>query len=114
MGRPGSFGHEELDAKTFAAWGVDYVKEDSCDATGDHNASFEQYGKMRDALNRTGRPIYFDLCGWSCKSTSLLPPSICVLAPLWPRPHHARYINKLGTPLLVRHPLPPLPFRRNF
>jgi hypothetical protein len=38
---------------------------DSCNATADHNASFAQYGLMRDALNKTGRPIYFDLCGWS-------------------------------------------------
>jgi len=58
-------GYETLDANTYAAWGVDYLKEDSCNATGDHNASFAQYGAMRDALNATGRPIYFDLCGWS-------------------------------------------------
>ena len=65
VGRPGSAGYETLDAQTYAAWGVDYVKEDSCNATGDHNASFSQYGLMRDALNATGRQIYFDLCGWS-------------------------------------------------
>ena len=65
VGRPGSQGYEAIDAKTYASWGVDYVKEDSCNATSDHNASFAQYGKMRDALNATGRPIYFDLCGWS-------------------------------------------------
>lgn len=65
VGRPGSQGYETLDANTYASWGVDYVKEDSCDATSDHNASFAQYGLMRDALNATGRHIYFDLCGWS-------------------------------------------------
>ena len=27
VGRPGSYGYEELDAKTYASWGVDYVKE---------------------------------------------------------------------------------------
>ena len=27
VGRPGSQGFEELDANTYAAWGVDYVKE---------------------------------------------------------------------------------------
>ena len=26
-GRPAAFGHESLDAATYAAWGVDYVKE---------------------------------------------------------------------------------------
>ena len=34
QGRPGSLGHEEQDARTYAAWGVDYVKEDWCNAAG--------------------------------------------------------------------------------
>jgi alpha-galactosidase len=29
---PGSFGHEQIDMATFAAWGVDYIKMDSCSA----------------------------------------------------------------------------------
>eukprot|EP01121_Diplochlamys_sp_Union-15-3_P001049 TRINITY_DN1090_c0_g1_i1.p1 TRINITY_DN1090_c0_g1~~TRINITY_DN1090_c0_g1_i1.p1 ORF type:complete len:520 (+),score=61.44 TRINITY_DN1090_c0_g1_i1:109-1668(+) len=64
-GRPGALGHEKIDAETYASWGVDYVKEDSCYASGDHDIAFEEYGRMRDALNATGRPIYFSLCGWS-------------------------------------------------
>eukprot|EP01120_Amphizonella_sp_Union-15-10_P009643 TRINITY_DN36_c0_g1_i1.p1 TRINITY_DN36_c0_g1~~TRINITY_DN36_c0_g1_i1.p1 ORF type:complete len:414 (-),score=103.15 TRINITY_DN36_c0_g1_i1:32-1273(-) len=64
-GRPGSQGYEKIDADTYAKWGVDYLKEDSCYATQDHAAAFEQYGKMRDALNATGRHIYFSLCGWN-------------------------------------------------
>ncbi len=32
QGRPGSYGYEEQDARTYAAWGVDYVKEDWCNA----------------------------------------------------------------------------------
>ncbi|XP_052481918.1 alpha-galactosidase isoform X2 [Gossypium raimondii] len=31
---PGSLGHEEQDAKTFALWGVDYLKYDNCEDTG--------------------------------------------------------------------------------
>jgi alpha-galactosidase len=62
--RPGSLGYEAIDAQTYAAWGVDYLKEDSCYATERHEEAFQQYGKMRDALNATGRPIYFSLCGW--------------------------------------------------
>ena len=27
---PGTWGHEQTDAKTFAAWQVDFVKSDSC------------------------------------------------------------------------------------
>eukprot|EP00929_Paragymnodinium_shiwhaense_P060756 TRINITY_DN30326_c0_g1_i2.p1 TRINITY_DN30326_c0_g1~~TRINITY_DN30326_c0_g1_i2.p1 ORF type:complete len:634 (-),score=99.44 TRINITY_DN30326_c0_g1_i2:327-2171(-) len=60
MGRPGSDSHEVLDAQTFADWGVDYLKEDSCGGTY-HGTIWEQYALMRDALNRTGRPIYFSI-----------------------------------------------------
>jgi len=44
-------GFEKVDAMTYASWGVDYVKEDSCYASGDHQTAFEEYGRMRDALN---------------------------------------------------------------
>jgi len=64
-GRPGSLGYEAIDAKTYASWGVDYLKEDSCYATQDHETAFAEYGKMRDALNATKREIYFSLCGWN-------------------------------------------------
>jgi alpha-galactosidase len=64
-GRPGSQGYEKKDADTYASWGVDYLKEDSCHASDDHNTAFQQYGSMRDALNATKREIYFSLCGWN-------------------------------------------------
>ncbi|CAK0870251.1 unnamed protein product, partial [Prorocentrum cordatum] len=64
-GRPGSQGFEQVDARTYASWGVDLVKEDSCNAPTDHQEAFAQYALMRDALNATRRPIYFALCGWS-------------------------------------------------
>lgn len=64
-GRPGALGHERIDAETYAAWGVDYLKEDSCHLAGDnHSLAIEQYSLMRDSLNHTGRPIFFALCGW--------------------------------------------------
>jgi alpha-galactosidase len=63
--RPGSHGHEVIDAQTYANWGVDYLKEDSCYSHySDEDLAFEEYAKMRDALNATGRPIFFSLCGW--------------------------------------------------
>ncbi len=62
--RPGSLGFEIKDALTYADWGIDYVKEDSCYATQNHSIAFEQYAKMRDSLNATGRPMLFSLCGW--------------------------------------------------
>jgi len=64
-GAPASWGNEKLDAQTFASWGVDFVKEDSCNATQNHEAAFWEYGLMRDAMNATGRPMYFDVCGWN-------------------------------------------------
>jgi len=57
-------GHEAVDAQTYADWGVDYLKEDSCNAPDDEATAIVQYGLMRDALNATGRPIFFSTCGW--------------------------------------------------
>lgn len=61
---PGSYGHEQQDAKTFAAWGVDYLKYDWCGARMIYtNADLQAvYQKMGDALLRTGRPIVYSLC----------------------------------------------------
>src|SRR5256886_767238 len=60
--RPGTYGHEEQDARTFAAWGVDYVKEDWCHAEGLDAPT--QYATFRDALAKAGRPIVFSICEW--------------------------------------------------
>src|SRR4030095_1080844 len=62
QGRPGSQGHELLDAQTYASWGVDYVKEDWCNTNGLDPKT--QYTIMHDALVSTGRDIVFSLCSW--------------------------------------------------
>jgi len=62
QGRPGSYGYEDRDARTYAAWGVDYVKEDWCNASGLHARA--QYAKFRKALDKTGRPIVLSICEW--------------------------------------------------
>src|SRR5690242_3836058 len=62
QGRPGTYGHEDQDARTFAEWGVDYVKEDWCYAEGLDAPA--QYAKFRDALAKAGRPIVFSICEW--------------------------------------------------
>jgi alpha-galactosidase len=60
--RPGSRGYEFQDARTYASWGVDYLKYDWCShGTQDAPAS---YSLMRDALHKSGRPIVFSLCEW--------------------------------------------------
>eukprot|EP00047_Mylnosiga_fluctuans_P024467 m.161442 g.161442 ORF g.161442 m.161442 type:complete len:564 (-) comp9865_c0_seq8:47-1738(-) len=62
MGRPGSDGYEKIDAMTYAnKFEIDYLKEDSCGGT-EHGSQWDQYARMRDALNSTGRPIYFSIC----------------------------------------------------
>eukprot|EP00435_Cladocopium_sp_Y103_P037800 s1864_g10.t1 len=65
-GREGSEGFEFLDAQTFADWGVDYVKEDNCHSSSgpnDKTQLFKQFALFRDALNKTGRPMIFSVCG---------------------------------------------------
>jgi alpha-galactosidase len=60
--RPGGFGHEYQDARTYARWGVDYLKYDWCNTTTQDAKS--SYTNMRDALFKAGRPIVFSLCEW--------------------------------------------------
>jgi len=59
-----SYGFEELDAQTFADWGIDYLKYDYCNAPEDVTTAFQRYKKMGDALKETGRPIVYAICEW--------------------------------------------------
>ncbi|HLW76443.1 MAG TPA: glycoside hydrolase family 27 protein, partial [Bryobacteraceae bacterium] len=63
-----SYNHEEQDARTWAAWGIDYLKYDWCSASAVYHRDEMQsaYQKMALALRATGRPIVFSLCqyGW--------------------------------------------------
>ncbi|XP_062507907.1 uncharacterized protein LOC134184274 [Corticium candelabrum] len=61
-GRPGSLGYEVVDANTYASWKVDYLKYDNCYT--DHTKPEVRYPVMRDALNKTGRPIFYSMCEW--------------------------------------------------
>lgn len=63
-GYEGSYGHELQDARTYAAWGIDYLKYDWCGAASIYKDSDMQavYQKMGDALRSVGRPIVFSLC----------------------------------------------------
>lgn len=88
---PGSLGHYELDAKTFASWGVDYVKADFCNGShhvgsgADQKLIFtvdpkEAYTNFSRALNSTGRPMYFIACfdrwlpKWGSSGEPVYPP----------------------------------------
>jgi len=62
QGRPGSLGFESQDAETYSRWKIDYLKYDNCHST-DKDVKL-RYKAMRDALNATGRPIFFSMCEW--------------------------------------------------
>ncbi|XP_073456757.1 alpha-galactosidase A-like isoform X2 [Aquarana catesbeiana] len=61
-GYPGSRDFYELDAQTFADWGVDLLKFDGCNY-GTLEDLEEGYRRMAMALNRTGRDIVYS-CEW--------------------------------------------------
>lgn len=64
-GYEGSYGHVAQDARTYAAWGVDYLKYDLCSGEWfyDTRERVERsYTEMGAALRATGRPIIFSLC----------------------------------------------------
>jgi alpha-galactosidase len=63
-GYEGSYGHEEQDAKTYAEWGVDYLKYDWCSASRLYPDTDMRavYQKMAGALRATDRPIVYSLC----------------------------------------------------
>ena len=62
----GSLGHEKQDAKTYAAWGVDYLKYDKC------GGPLSGFAPMRDALRAAGRPIFYSIN--PCDGTRACPP----------------------------------------
>ncbi len=63
-GYEGSYGREAQDARTYAAWGIDYLKYDWCSAGKIYQDDDMQavYQKMGDALRAAGRPIVYSLC----------------------------------------------------
>ena len=62
-GYPSSFDHEFIDAKTFADWGVDYLKYDFCNFPSSAEGK-NRYATMSMALKASGRDILFAACNW--------------------------------------------------
>lgn len=67
--RLGSLAHEEIDAKTYADWGYDYLKYDYCSYGQIYDFRYEKtydvmrpYQIMRDALKDQKRDIVYSLC----------------------------------------------------
>ena len=70
LGYEGSYGHEEQDARTFAAWNMDFLQYSVCSGDQFHQneaALREAYLKMGENLRHTERPIVYSL-GESGKS----------------------------------------------
>jgi alpha-galactosidase len=59
--RIGGAGHEEADARMFAAWGVDYLKYDWCRLEAGHSQQVKYFAAMRDALRASGRHIMYSI-----------------------------------------------------
>jgi alpha-galactosidase len=63
----GSYGKEVQDAKSYASWGVDYLKYDNCNIVPGSNQQ-KDYENMRDALAQCGRDIVYSICAWEFKN----------------------------------------------
>lgn len=64
LGYEGSYGHEEQDARVFAAWNMDFLEYSWCagDKIHDSEASLRAaYAKMGEELHKAGRPIVYSL-----------------------------------------------------
>ncbi len=64
----GSLGYEEIDAKQYAEWDVDYLKYDYCGAPADAETAIKRYTTMGQALANTGRNIIFNICEWGVRN----------------------------------------------
>ncbi len=67
-GFPSSYQYEFIDAKTFAEWGVDFLKYDHCFKATEASSAF-LYRKMGLALKNSGRDILFSACSWGVNET---------------------------------------------
>jgi alpha-galactosidase len=74
----GSYNHETVDAKTWAAWGIDYLKYDWCSASEVFKATDMQalYQRMGDALQTSGRPIVYSLCQYGLEHVETWGPQV--------------------------------------
>ena len=100
----GSLDHEQQDANTYAAWGIDYLKYDLCglgvqmkaapNAEARHKIMYDAYVKMRDALSRQDRPPHRLLALPVRQRRRLALGSRSRRQPL---AHHRRHLRQVGT-----------------
>jgi len=76
-GYPGSYLYYDIDAQTFADWGIDFLKLDFCNINNDIlKTPWVYYKSMSEALNMTGRPMLFSICNWGVKAPWTWAPSM--------------------------------------
>uniref|UniRef100_A0A8H7N278 Alpha-galactosidase n=1 Tax=Bionectria ochroleuca TaxID=29856 RepID=A0A8H7N278_BIOOC len=87
-GYEGSLGYEDIDAATWAEWGIDYLKYDNCNIPPEWADQYPydpaltsnpvpprgydyarsntsvRFSRMRDALQQQSRLIHYSLCAW--------------------------------------------------
>jgi hypothetical protein len=81
-GYPGSEGHLQRDAATFARWNVDMLKMDGCSSNVLDMS--DSYPAMSLFLNRTGRPVLFS-CSSPAYDLSMDYPQLPPACNLWRR-----------------------------
>ncbi len=71
----GSYGHEDVDARAYADWGVDFLKYDYCHVNSIGIGDYRErrvgkyvYKRMAEAIERCGRPIILYMCEWGTNS----------------------------------------------
>jgi alpha-galactosidase len=64
-GHPGSYGHYQQDATTFASWGIDYIKMDWCSNSGLDPQT--QYTQFSQALTVANANVVYSVCDWGTK-----------------------------------------------
>mgnify|MGYP004487603355 FL=1 len=67
---PASYGHEWVDAKTFAEWEIDFLKYDYCIHPCTVRADI-LYKRMSIALANCGRDILLSACSWGIDDTKI-------------------------------------------
>lgn len=74
QGLPASLDREVIDAQTFAAWQIDYLKYDNCNNQG--RPAAQRYKAMGDALKATGRAIVYSICNWGQETPWIFGPNV--------------------------------------
>eukprot|EP01116_Phalansterium_solitarium_P022797 TRINITY_DN7661_c2_g1_i1.p1 TRINITY_DN7661_c2_g1~~TRINITY_DN7661_c2_g1_i1.p1 ORF type:complete len:439 (+),score=160.98 TRINITY_DN7661_c2_g1_i1:1132-2448(+) len=81
---PGSYGHYDQDAATFASWGVDYVKLDWCNTHFPNGSSMDpqlQTDLFWQAMNKTNVPMWLN---FHCDQPANAPPPPNNTNVVWP------------------------------